>query len=217
MSSPSALLKVNCLVMRCLHFVSVLGDLQEGHVYGKRLRGYTFQCHSPSARAQKPRFCARKARKQGFQTPKAHKNLNFVLERAENEGFEGQKRTKMQILCSGMVAASSAALPRALRGASGSSAPGNRLPQPTTQPAAVHATGNYPRATCPVHAAWHTTVSKQPRYLQPLILPCIPPWRCRRGATAKNYRRVLPPRNYRRATCPPGITTARWVPRPAGG
>ena len=45
--------------MRCLHFVSVLGDLQEGHVYGKRPRGYTFQCHSPSARAQKCRFCAR--------------------------------------------------------------------------------------------------------------------------------------------------------------
>ena len=30
-----------------------------------------------------------------------HKNLDFVLERAENEGFEGQKRTKMPILCSG--------------------------------------------------------------------------------------------------------------------
>ena len=31
MSSPSALIKVNYLVMRCLHFGSVLGDLQEGH------------------------------------------------------------------------------------------------------------------------------------------------------------------------------------------
>ena len=30
--------------------------------------------------AQKPRFCARNARKWGFQTPKAHKNLDFVLE-----------------------------------------------------------------------------------------------------------------------------------------
>ena len=29
--------------------------------------------------AQKPRFCARKAGKWGFQTPKAHKNLDFVL------------------------------------------------------------------------------------------------------------------------------------------
>ena len=50
--------------------------------------------------AQKPRFCARKARKRGFQTPKAHKNLDFVLEKAENVGFEGQKRTKTSILCS---------------------------------------------------------------------------------------------------------------------
>ena len=28
---------------------------------------------------QKPRFCARNARKQGFQSQKAHKNLDFVL------------------------------------------------------------------------------------------------------------------------------------------
>ena len=32
-----------------------------------------------------------------------------MLERAENEGFEWQKRTKTSILCSGMVAASPAA------------------------------------------------------------------------------------------------------------
>ena len=83
--------------------------------------------------AQKPRFCARNARKQGFRRPKAHKNANFVLEMPENEGSRPQKRTKMLILCSGMVAASLAAHtgaqhcpPRALRGASGSSAPGNR-------------------------------------------------------------------------------------------
>ena len=30
-------------------------------------------------KAQKPRFCARNAQKQGFQTPKAHKNPDFVL------------------------------------------------------------------------------------------------------------------------------------------
>ena len=45
-------------------------------------------------------FCARTARKQGFQTTKAHKNLDFVLEMPENKGFEGQKRTKTSILCS---------------------------------------------------------------------------------------------------------------------
>ena len=37
----------------------------------------------------------------GFQTPKAHKNPDFLLERAENEGSEGKKRTKTPILCSG--------------------------------------------------------------------------------------------------------------------
>ena len=197
--------------------------------------------------AQKPRFCARKARKQGFQTLKAHKNLDFVLEnpknggsedqkrtkmpilcskrpkqgsrsqkahkkpdfvleKPENEGSEGQKRTKMPILCSGMIAASPAAPtgaqhypPRALRGASGSSAPGNRLPQPTTQPAAVH-----------------TTVSKQPRNLLPR--PTCRSYRraYRRGATAealpqKATAEELPP------CMSPGHTTVRWVPRPAGG
>ena len=33
--------------------------------------------------AQKPRFCARKARKQGFRRVKAHKNLDLVLEKKE--------------------------------------------------------------------------------------------------------------------------------------
>ena len=98
-----------------------------------------------------------------------------MLERAENEGFEWQKRTKMPILCSGMVAASLAAPigaqhypPRALRGASGSSAPGNRLPQPTTQPAPVHTAGT-PAAGEPAAKTY---------------LPLIPPW---------NYRKKLPP------------------------
>ena len=56
--------------------------------------------HLTATRAQKPRFCARKARKQGFQRPKAHKNLDFVLEMPENGGSEGQKSTKTSILCS---------------------------------------------------------------------------------------------------------------------
>ena len=154
-----------------------------------------------------------------------HKNLDFVLKRPENEGSEGQKRTKMPILCSGMIAASPAAPtgaqhypPRALRGASGSRTPGNRLPQPTTQPAVVHAPGQPTR--------WHTTVSKQPGYLLPLIpplryrqellpgnllpgiLPCIPPTNLPPCATA----RELPP-----VRLPPGHTTLLWVPRPAGG
>ena len=46
-----------------------------------------------------------------------HKNLDFVLEMPENGGFEGQKRTKMPILCSkglkmGVPKAKSAQKPR---------------------------------------------------------------------------------------------------------
>ena len=91
--SPSTLLKVNYQVMRYLYFVSVEGDLQEGH--------FTLpNANSPSARAQKFRFCAREARKWGVQRAKAHKNLDFVLVKPENGGSEGKKRTKTSILCS---------------------------------------------------------------------------------------------------------------------
>ena len=55
---------------------------------------------SKAKSAQKPRFCARNARKQGFRRPKKDKNLDFVLEKPENGGPEGQKRTKTPILCS---------------------------------------------------------------------------------------------------------------------
>ena len=40
MCSPSTVAKFNCLVIRYLYFRSVRGDLQEGHVYDKRLCGY---------------------------------------------------------------------------------------------------------------------------------------------------------------------------------
>ena len=66
-------------------------------VYAVTLSDSTF----PSSRAQKCGFCARNARKRGFRRVKAHKNLDFVLEMPENGGSEGQKRTKMPILCSG--------------------------------------------------------------------------------------------------------------------
>ena len=44
LSSPSALIKVNYLVIRYLHFGSVRGDLQEGNGYGKRRCGYASRC-----------------------------------------------------------------------------------------------------------------------------------------------------------------------------
>ena len=49
---------------------------------------------------QKPRFCARNARKRGFRRAKAHKNADFVLKTPQNGGFRPQKRTKTTILCS---------------------------------------------------------------------------------------------------------------------
>ena len=59
MSSPSALIKVNCLVMRYLHFGSVRGDLQEGNVYGKRRCGYASRCQFPLFPSTKSGFlCA---------------------------------------------------------------------------------------------------------------------------------------------------------------
>src|SRR5574344_1981617 len=58
---------------------------------GKKLAGKS---------AQKPRFCARNARKWGYRRQKAHKNPDFVLEMPENGGSEGQKSTKTPTLCS---------------------------------------------------------------------------------------------------------------------
>ena len=100
LSSPSTRLKVNHLCIRYLCFKSVRGDLLEGHIYGNGLPFSLPDATCPSARAQKPRFCARKARKQGFRTPKKHKNPDFVLEKPENGGFGPQKSTKTPILCS---------------------------------------------------------------------------------------------------------------------
>ena len=70
MSSPSALIKVNYLVMRCLHFGSVLGDLQEG--YG---------CYS---RCQLPLFPSTKP---GFLCFFGLRNPHFRAFRAQNRGF----------------------------------------------------------------------------------------------------------------------------------
>ena len=53
-----------------------------------------------ASRAQKPQFCAQKARKRGSRRLKAHKNLDFVLEKPKNVGPRPQKSTKTPILCS---------------------------------------------------------------------------------------------------------------------
>ena len=58
MSSPSALIKVNCLVMRYLHFGSVRGDLQEGNGCASRCQLPLSLVPIPTFRAQNWHFCA---------------------------------------------------------------------------------------------------------------------------------------------------------------
>ena len=58
---------------------------------GKKLAGKS---------AQKPRFCARNARKRGVLRQKAHKNPDFVLGRGQNQGNIAVSDTKTSILCS---------------------------------------------------------------------------------------------------------------------
>ena len=112
MCSPSALLKVNHLCIRYLWFESVRGDFLEGLSYASRCR--LSLCSSTKTsilcseslktgvpdpkKAQKYRFCARNARKRGSRRQIKHKNPIFVLERPENGGSEGKKRTKMAFL-----------------------------------------------------------------------------------------------------------------------
>ena len=120
MSSPSTDAKVNYLVMRCLYFRDVRGDLQEGNGYGKRLGGYGKLLHdyasrwqflsslcqflpsrSPltSSRAQNRCFCALL----GSGTPVfghfEHKNRLFVLFCPPEPPILGFSSTKSRFLC----------------------------------------------------------------------------------------------------------------------
>ena len=97
MSSPSALLKVNYLVMRYLHFGSMRGDLQEGHVcssrcqlplFGTYLRlpehkiGVFVRFYPP-----KPSFSGFSSTKSGFLCVFTLRNPHFRPFRAQNRGF----------------------------------------------------------------------------------------------------------------------------------
>ena len=101
MSSPSAALKVNYMIIRYLYFRSVRGDLQEDHVYDKRLCGYASRC-------QFPLFPSTKS---GFLCAFALRNPRFLAFRVQNRGFcvrmgdfseiLGCFDTKSGFLCSG--------------------------------------------------------------------------------------------------------------------
>ena len=77
MSSPSALIKVNYLVMRYLHFGSVRGDLQEDHGCASRCRFLLFLCRSPFFQSTKS----------GFLCFFGLRNPHFRAFRAQNRGF----------------------------------------------------------------------------------------------------------------------------------
>ena len=77
MSSPSALPKVNHLVMRYLHFESVRGDLQEGNASAAR-------CRLPLFPVPITVFSSTKS---GFLCAFACQNPRFQAFRAQNRGF----------------------------------------------------------------------------------------------------------------------------------
>ena len=120
MCSPSALIRVNYQVMRYLHFRNARGDLLEGHVYDKRLRGYAFRCQFPLFSRTKSRFmcffCLRdphfrafRAQNRGFcaffafGTPNfghfEHKIEVFVRFWPSEPSFSGVSSTKSRFLC----------------------------------------------------------------------------------------------------------------------
>ena len=94
MSSPSALLKVNYLVIRHLHFRNARGDLQEGHVYAKRLRGYTFRSHFPLCSSTKSGFLCQKGQLFPGFAPSRAQNREigvFVLGKSNRREGVGRK------------------------------------------------------------------------------------------------------------------------------
>ena len=93
MSSPSALIKVNYLVMRYLHFGSVRGYLQEGH-------GCSSRCQSLYFRAHKRHFCALLPFGTLVFGHFEHKIEVFVLFWPSEPSFSGFSSTKSPFLCS---------------------------------------------------------------------------------------------------------------------
>ena len=87
-------------ILRAFLFPGPTNPFQRRRILLPKVNFSFHESRSPCIRAQKPRFCARNARKRWFQTSKAHKNPDFVLKMPENEGSRPQKRTKTQILCS---------------------------------------------------------------------------------------------------------------------
>ena len=113
MSSPSALIKVNYLVIRYLHFGSVLGDLQEGNGCASRCQFTLFSSTKTAFLCafglRDPRFRAFRAQNRGFCAFLAfgplvfghfeHKIEVFVRFGGWEPSFSGISSTKSGFLC----------------------------------------------------------------------------------------------------------------------
>ena len=92
MCSPSALIRVNYLVMRFLHFRNTRGDLQEGHFTLPDATCLSF-------RAQNRHFCALLPSETPVFGHFEHKIEVFVSERAIFPRFYPLSSTKSRFLC----------------------------------------------------------------------------------------------------------------------
>ena len=148
--------------------------------------------------AQKPRFCARNARKWGFRRAKAHKNADFVLGDGCREPSSAHRSSALpatspagciwQQCARQQIAATYHATCRR-------ACCRNLLPRPTCR--------SYYRAyrrgtTAKSYRRVLPLAHLSPCNLPPGILPCIPPWRYRQVTTAK----YLPAGAYYRAMGP---------------
>ena len=99
LSLPSTRLKFNHLCIWYLCFESVRDDLQEAHVYDKRLCGYASRCQSLSFRAQNRGFCAFLPSGTPVIWHFKHKIGIFVRFCLPEPPFSGFSSTKSRFLC----------------------------------------------------------------------------------------------------------------------
>ena len=96
---PRTAMKVNCLVMRYLHFESVCGDLQEGYFALLDANSLSSWCQFPFSRAQNRGFCALLGSGTLIFGHFEHKIGVFVLFWASKPSISGFSSTKSRFLC----------------------------------------------------------------------------------------------------------------------
>ena len=103
LSSPSAAVKVNYLIIRYLYFRSVRGDLQEGNGCASRCQLPLFPMPIPLFPSTKSAFlCAFGLRNPHFRAFRAQ-NRGFCVRMGDFSEIFGRFDTKMGFLCSGSI------------------------------------------------------------------------------------------------------------------